>query len=180
MVRARTCRKRGYIDLRQTLNAACVDVTLARRDNRARDDRKRPDVQSANQANARNRVMNQENVNRRRVLRTLGTGVAGGAVLVGTTSGSPRDNFGYVETESDLEGETVTLSGPPERRKVFCDAGGSESRIKTEAWDVGRFDESLYLIPSGYDDGDEITVGSVFTSCTKSNEIKGEVSVTKA
>lgn len=126
-----------------------------------------------------------ENVDRRTVLRTLGTGAAGGVVLAGNVSGSPRNNFGYVEgstpEEDTLEGKSVTLSGPPSREKVFCDAGASESesRIKTEVWDVEEFDDPLYLIPSGYNDGDRLSVGSVFTECTNNKDIKGEVSVTK-
>lgn len=97
---------------------------------------------------------------------------------MGTVSGSPSNNFGYVE-DSTLEGETVTLSGPPSRAKVFCDAGGSESRIKTQVWDVEGCDDPLYLIPSGYNDGDTVEVGSVFTSCTRNDDIKGEVTVSK-
>lgn len=119
-----------------------------------------------------------KHTNRRTILKRVGAGVAGGVALAGTVSGSPQNNFGYV-VDSTLEGETVTLSGPPSRKKVFCDAGGSESRIKTEAWDVDEFDDPLYLIPSGYNDGDTVKVGSVFTSCTRNDDIKGEVSVTQ-
>lgn len=119
-----------------------------------------------------------KNVDRRTVLKTLGTGAAGGVVLAGNVSGSPQNNFGYVE-DSTLEGETITLSGPPSREKVFCDAGGSESRIKTEVWDVEGYDDPLYLIPSGYNDGDTVAVGSVFTRCTRNPDIEGEASVTK-
>ncbi|WP_396613012.1 hypothetical protein ACH9L7_07045 [Haloferax sp. S1W] len=117
-------------------------------------------------------------INRRSVLKTLGAGAAGGIAFTGAVSGSPKNNFGYVE-DSTLEGATVTLSGPPSRAKVFCDAGGSESRIKTEVWEVDGFDDPLYLIPSGYNEGDMVEVGSVFTSCTRNDDIKGEVSVTK-
>lgn len=122
-----------------------------------------------------------EDTNRRKVLKTLGAGVAGGIALAGNAAASPQNNFGYVEDESSLEGETVTLSGPLRREKVFCDAGGSESRIKTQVWNASNeyVDEDLYLIPSGYDDGDTVAVGSVFTACTKNNDIKGEVGVTK-
>lgn len=119
-----------------------------------------------------------DNTNRRTVLKAVGAGVAGGVALAGNAAGSPKNNFGYV-VDSTLEGETVTLSGPPGREKVFCDAGGSESRIKTEKWEVDGSDEPLYLIPSGYDDGDTLDVGSVFTSCTRNTDIKGEVAVTK-
>lgn len=119
-----------------------------------------------------------EHTNRRTVLKSIGTGAASGVALAGTASGSPSNNFGYVE-DSTLEGETVTLSGPPSKEKVFCDAGQSESRIKTEKWDVQGFNDPLYLIPSGYNAGDTLEVGTVFTSCTRNDEIKGEVSVTK-
>ncbi len=112
------------------------------------------------------------------MLKTVGAGATVGVALAGRVSGSPSDNFGYVEN-STLEGETVTLSGPPSRAKVFCDAGGSESRIKTEKWEVEEFDDPLYLIPSGYNHGDELAVGAVFTSCTRNEKIEGEVSVTK-
>lgn len=78
-----------------------------------------------------------------------------------------------------MEGATVTLSGPPGRAKVFCDVAGSESRIKTEVWDVDGSQEQLYLIPSGYEDGDTLLVGQVFTECTRNQDIEGEVSVTK-
>lgn len=107
-------------------------------------------------------------------------GVTGGAVLAGTAAASPENNFGYVETGSALEGETVTLAGPSRREKVFCDAGGSESRIKTEVWGLDGSDEELYLIPSGYDGGDTVAVGAVFTRCTRNDDIEGEVTVTKA
>lgn len=122
-----------------------------------------------------------ENTNRRTVLKTLGTGAAGGVVLAGEAAASPSNNFGYVITGSSLEGKTVTLSGPLGRHKVFCDAGGSESRIKTEVWDAsnGSVTEKLYLIPSGYNDGDRVTIGDVFTYCDRNNDIKGEVSITK-
>lgn len=115
--------------------------------------------------------------NRRKVLKTLGTGVAGGVTFAGSATASPGSNFGYVETGSDLEGKTVDLVGTPSRHKVFCDAGGSESRIKTEVWDTSA-GEPLYLIPSGYGAGDTVGVGSVFTECTRNPVIKGEVSVT--
>lgn len=116
---------------------------------------------------------------RRTVLKALGGGAAGGVALVGSVSGSPSNNFGYVETGSELVGETVTLAGPPSREKVFCDAGGSESRIKTQVWDVDGDDEPLYLIPSGYEAGDTVEVGAVFTACTRNNDIEGEVTITK-
>lgn len=119
-----------------------------------------------------------ENTNRRTVLKTLGSGIAGGVALAGNAAASPQNNFGYVE-DSTLEGETITLSGPPQKQKVFCDAGGSESRIRTEKWGVEGSDDSLYLIPSGYNDGDTVVVGSVFTRCTRNPDIEGEVSVTK-
>lgn len=119
-----------------------------------------------------------ESTDRRTLLKTVGAGVAGGVALTGTVSGSPKNNFGYVE-DSTLEGETVTLAGPPSRAKVFCDAGGSESRIKTQVWNVEEYDDPLYLIPSGYDDGDRVEVGAVFTFCTRNTGIEGEVTVTK-
>lgn len=119
-----------------------------------------------------------EHTNRRTVLKTLGAGAAGGILLAGQAVASPSNNFGYVE-DGSLKGETVTLSGPTGREKVFCDAGGSESRIKTEVWDVVEADVPLYLIPSGYNDGDQVKVGGVFTSCTANPGIKGEVSITK-
>lgn len=122
-------------------------------------------------------------VSRRQVLRTgaiaSGAAVVGGGALVGTAAGSPQNNFGYVVTGSSLEGETVTLSHSAGRAKVYCDAGGSESRIKTEVWELEGSTEELYLIPSGYETGDTLEVGSVFTSCTKNEAIKGEVAVTK-
>lgn len=118
-----------------------------------------------------------KHTNRRTILKTIGAGAAGGLALTGTVSGSPLSNFGYVE-DSTLEGETVTLSGPPGKEKVFCDAGGSESQINTEVWDVEGQDDPLYLIPSGYNDGDILEVGNVFTACTKNEDIKGEVPVT--
>lgn len=114
--------------------------------------------------------------NRRTILKSIGAGVVGSAAITGEAAASPRSNFGYVEN-SNLEGKTVTLSGPIGREKVFCDAGGSESRIKTEVWAAGG--ENLYLLPSGYEDGDEVTVGGVFHTCTRNNEIAGEVPVTK-
>jgi hypothetical protein len=118
-------------------------------------------------------------VSRRRVLKAVGTGATVGVALTGTVSGSPSNNFGYVVDGSDLEGATVTLAGSAGRRKVRCDAGGSESRVKTEAWNLEESGETLYLIPSGYDAGDVVDVGEVFTSCTRNDEIEGEVSITK-
>lgn len=121
-----------------------------------------------------------EHTDRRTVLKTVGAGAAGGVALTGLVSGSPSNNFGYVE-DSTLVGKTVTLSGPPSREKVFCDAGASDSqsRIKTQVWDVAGYDDPLYLIPSGYDDGDTVAVGSVFTECTSNDTIEGEVVITK-
>lgn len=119
-----------------------------------------------------------ENTDRRTVLKTVGAGAAGGILLAGRAGASPSNNFGYVK-DSTLEGKTVTLTGTPWREKVFCDAGGSESRIKTEVWNVEEFSDPLYLIPSGYNDGDQVQVGKVFTSCTRNPDIKGEVSITK-
>lgn len=120
-----------------------------------------------------------ENTDRRTVLKTLGAGATGGILLAGQAGASPSNNFGYVEPDSTLEGATVTLSGPLRKEKVFCDAGGSESRIKTQVWNVDVPDEELYLIPSGYNDGDTVEVGTVFTSCTRNPAIKGEVPITK-
>jgi hypothetical protein len=122
-----------------------------------------------------------ENTKRRAVLKTAGAGAAGGVVLTRIVSGSPSNNFGYVEKDSDLVEETVTLSGPPSREKVPCDAGASESesRIKTEVWDVDEYDEQLYLLPSGYNAGDRVEVGGVFLECTRNPDIEGEVTVTK-
>lgn len=118
-----------------------------------------------------------EHTNRRTILKAFGAGAAGVA-LAGTATGSPRNNFGYVE-DSTLDGEIVTLSGPLSREKVFCDAGGSQSRIKTQVWDIEEHSNLLYLLPSGYNDGDTLEVGSVFTSCTRNDDIEGEVPVTK-
>lgn len=118
------------------------------------------------------------NANRRTVLKAVGTGAAGSVALSGTVSGSPRNNFGYVADRA-LEGETLTLVGPPSRAKVRCDAGESESRIKTQVWGVEESDAQLYLIPSGYEGGDRVEVGSVFLDCTRNSDIAGEVSVTK-
>lgn len=119
-----------------------------------------------------------ERTTRRQILKAVGTGVAGGLVIAGTVSASPSNNFGYVE-DSTLENKTVTLSGPPTREKVFCDAGGSQSRIKTEVWELKGHDDRLYLLPSGYDDGDTLEVGEVFLACTRNPDIEGEVTVTK-
>lgn len=121
-----------------------------------------------------------ENANRRTVLKAVGTGAAGGVALTGIVSGSPSNNFGYI-ADSTLEEETVTLSGPPSREKVFCDAGASDSqsRIKTQVWDLEGSDEQLYLIPSGYSDGDTVAVSGVFLPCTSNGAIEGEVSITK-
>lgn len=120
-----------------------------------------------------------ENIDRRTVLQTLGAGVAGGTGFVGTAAASPRNSFGYVAADSKLLGKVVTLSGSPRREKVFCDAGGSESRIKTEVWELIGTDEELYLIPGGYETGDTVTVGSVILECTRNDDIKGEVTITK-
>jgi hypothetical protein len=120
-----------------------------------------------------------EQPRRRTVLQRLGAGVAASAALAGPAAGSPRNNFGYAETDSQLVGETVTLSGRRGREKVFCDAGESESRIKTVVWEVAESDEALYLIPSGYEGGDVVTVGSVFTRCTRNDGVEGEVTVTR-
>lgn len=136
----------------------------------------------ANRYNARTTIMElPKHTDRRTVLKTVGAGVAGGIAVAGNAAASPRNNFGYVESDSELEDKTVTISGPPRREKVFCDAGGSdsESRIKTQVWSTDYNSEELYLIPSGYDDGDTVTVAAVFTSCTRNKEIKGEVTITK-
>lgn len=124
-------------------------------------------------------MTNSEDTKRRTVLKTLGTGVTAGVALAGSAVASPQRNFGYVETASALEGATVTLSGMPDRFKVACDAGGSESRIKTEVWNLENSSESLYLIPSGYNAGDTVRVGAVFTECARNPDIEGEVSITK-
>lgn len=123
-----------------------------------------------------------EDISRRNVLRTGALAsiaiAAGRTTIAGSSVASPQNNFGYVK-DSTLEGKTVPLAGPPSREKVCCDAGGSESRIKTEKWDLEESGEPLYLIPSGYDAGDTVEVGSVFTFCTRNPDIKGAVSVTK-
>lgn len=38
---------------------------------------------------------------------------------------------------------------------------------------IGSDGEELYLIPSGYEKGDRVSVGSVFTACSRNDGIKG-------
>lgn len=121
----------------------------------------------------------QEDVKRRKILKTLGAGATGGILLAGSATASPQNNFGYIEQGGGLAGQTVTLAGEPRREKVFCAAGGSQSRIKTQVWGLDESEEEIYLIPSGYEEGDELSVGPVFTACPDNDDIEGEVSVEK-
>ena len=117
-------------------------------------------------------------VNRRTVLRSLSSGIVGGAVLVGNAAGRRQEAFGFIEKDSEIAGETVELTEKRGREKVKCVYG---ERYSTMVWEVtcdgegGTEHEYLALLSSGFKQGDTLAVSDPWHEC--SGEFKEEVRV---
>lgn len=113
---------------------------------------------------------------RRKVLKTLGAGVAGGTAITGLAAGSPRTNFAYVSDDVKV-GDVVTLTSREGRPNLNCNDAGAN--IRTTEWSVNGDDDPWYFIPNGYKGGERVEVTGEAIGCADSVLADKEVQVTK-
>ena len=115
-------------------------------------------------------------VNRRTVLRSLSSGVVGGAVLVGNASARPSRAFGFIQGKwedeelvgSQLPGKRVELTNKGDKVTVECVYG---EKYSTREWEVTiegedkPVGEPLALLTDGYKEGDVVEVSDPWHDC---------------